>query len=118
MQSRSFDWVYFKHIMCSICGNLSSILLFQGHFILKSLSFSCMLSKDRNRHTPSFVGNSRGFGAENRKGDILVYHSTQEIIFTMSKTSYKEESENNLFHLIVCLICISFFSFVADAGHG
>lgn len=76
-----------------------------------------MLSKDKNRHTPSFVGNNRGFGAENHKGNILLYHSTQEIIFTMSKTSYKEEREKKLFHLIVCLICISFFSFVADAGY-
>lgn len=75
-----------------------------------------MLSKDKNLHTPSFVGNSRGFGAENRKGDILLYHSTQEIILTMPKTSYREETEKKLFHLIVPLICISFFSFVADAG--
>lgn len=75
-----------------------------------------MLSKDKNRHTPSFVVNSRGFGAENRKGDILLYHSTQEIILTMPKTSYREETEKKLFHLIVPLICISFFSFVADAG--
>lgn len=76
-----------------------------------------MLSKDKNRHTPSFVVNSRGFGAGNRKGDILLYHSTQEIILTMPKTSYREETEKKLFHLIVPLICISFFSFVADAGH-
>lgn len=75
-----------------------------------------MLSKYKNRYTPLFVGNSQGFGAENRKGDILLYRSTQEIIFTTSKTSYKEERKKKLVHLIVSLICISFFSFVADAG--